>query len=114
MKFTSFARFFGGRRVQKTAKGRRLRAAKPRTHLHLEHLEERAVPAILGINDVSTVEGNTGSHNALFTVTLDAPIAQNVTVNYSTGDGTGLAGTDYLDAQGAVTIPARQTTTTNP
>jgi hypothetical protein len=114
MKFTSFARFFGGRKVRKTAKGQRPRAAKPRTHLHLESLEERAVPAILGINDVSTVEGNSGTHNALFTVTLDAPISQNVTVNYSTANGTGTAGSDYQGATGTVSIPAGQITTTIP
>src|SRR5438128_7113962 len=115
MKFTSFARFFGGRKVRKNTKGhRRLRAAQPRTQLSLEPLEQRAVPAVLSINDVQTVEGNSGSHNAVFKVTLDAPIAQTVTVNYSTANGTGTAGTDYLGTSGSVTISGGQTTANIP
>jgi hypothetical protein len=43
-------------------------------------------PAI-SINDVSVVEGNSGTRTAMFTVSLDAPSSQTVWVNYATADG---------------------------
>jgi Zn-dependent metalloprotease len=51
------------------------------------------VPAI-AISDVSVAEGNSGTVNANFIVTLSAPSAQTVTVNYSTANGTATGG-DY-------------------
>lgn len=52
------------------------------------------VPQI-SINDVSVTEGNTGTTNATFTVTLSRPSSQAITVQYSTADGTATAGSDY-------------------
>ncbi len=67
--------------------------------------------ATLSIDDVTVLEGNTGTVNATFTVSLSTPIGQPVTVSAITSNGTALAGSDYL-ATGPVnvTIPAGQTT----
>ena len=43
----------------------------------------------LTINDVTVTEGNSGTTNAVFTVTLSAVSGQTVTVNYQTADGSG-------------------------
>lgn len=50
----------------------------------------------LSINDVTVTEGNSGTTNAVFTVTLSAVSGQTVTVNYQTADGTAtVANNDY-------------------
>ena len=59
----------------------------------------------LAINDVSIGEGNSGSINAVFTVTLGVTSGQTVTVNYATADGTAEAGFDYTAASGTLTFP---------
>ena len=46
----------------------------------------------LSINDVTVTEGNSGTTNATFTVTLSAASGQAVTVDYATADGTATAG----------------------
>jgi hypothetical protein len=58
----------------------------------------------LSINDVTVTEGNTGTTNAVFTVSLSAASGQTVTVNYATADGTALAGTDYFSTNGTLTF----------
>jgi hypothetical protein len=50
---------------------------------------------VLNISDVSMAEGNSGTVNVVFTVSLSLASAQTVTVNYATADGTAAAGTDY-------------------
>ncbi len=47
--------------------------------------------ATLSIDDVSVVEGDTGTVMATFTVTLDSAVDEAFTVNYSTVDGTATA-----------------------
>lgn len=49
----------------------------------------------LSIDDVSVTEGNSGTVNANFTVSLSAASSQVVTVNYATANGTATAGSDY-------------------
>ncbi len=49
----------------------------------------------LSINDVTVTEGQSGTVNANFTVTLSASSGQTVSVGYSSADGTALAGADY-------------------
>jgi len=66
----------------------------------------------LSINDASVTEGNTGTTNASFTVTLSAASGQVVTVNYATANGTATAGSDYVAGSGTVTFPAGSTTQT--
>jgi hypothetical protein len=53
-------------------------------------------PAIsLSINDVTITEGNSGTTNAVFTVSLSSAASTVVSVNYATANGTATAGTDY-------------------
>jgi hypothetical protein len=69
-------------------------------------------PPTLAINDVTVTEGNTGSVNALFTVTLSAASTQQVTVDYATANGTATAGIDYTATSGTLTFAAGQTSRT--
>lgn len=67
----------------------------------------------LSINDVSVVEGTSGTTDAVFTVTLDPPnIEEPVTVDYSTADGTAKAGVDYEPVSGTLTYQPDETTQT--
>jgi sugar lactone lactonase YvrE len=61
---------------------------------------------------VRVTEGNAGTTNAVFTVSLSNPSVQVVTVDYTTIDGTAKAGTDYVGAAGTLTIPAGATSGT--
>ena len=63
----------------------------------------------LSINDVTVVEGNAGTVNANFTVTLSAPSGQTVSVNYATADGTATAPADYTSLSGALIFSPGQT-----
>lgn len=49
----------------------------------------------LSINDVTVTEGNSGTVNATFTVTLTVASGLPVSVNYQTADGTATAPSDY-------------------
>jgi hypothetical protein len=69
-------------------------------------------PVSVSIRDATVTEGNTGTVNATFTVTLSRATNVDVTVQYSTADITATAGSDYTAASGTVTIPAGQTTAT--
>src|SRR3989442_1211706 len=65
------------------------------------------------INDVAVTEGNSGTTNAVFTLSLSNPSSQTITVNYATADGTAtLADSDYQSASGTVTFAPGQTTQT--
>jgi len=61
-------------------------------------------PAI-SIADASVVEGNVGTTNMIFAVTLAVPSAQTITVNYATSDGSAIAGSDYVATNGVLTFP---------
>ncbi|HVX61702.1 MAG TPA: cellulose binding domain-containing protein [Pirellulales bacterium] len=64
----------------------------------------------LSIGDVSQAEGDGGTTNFTFDVTLSAPSSDAVTVQYSTADGTAHAGNDYNAASGTITFSPGQTT----
>ena len=66
-------------------------------------------PPTLSIADVSQNEGNSGTTNFLFTVTLSAPATSAVTVNYATANGTATAGSDYTAASGTLTFAPGKT-----
>ena len=57
----------------------------------------------LSIQDVAVLEGNAGTANAMFTVSLSSASAQSVTVNYATANGTA-AGNDYTATSGILTF----------
>ncbi len=60
----------------------------------------------LSIDDVTVTEGNSGTTNAVFTVTLSPAGSQTVTVDYATANGTATAGSDYTSTSNTLTFPA--------
>ena len=67
----------------------------------------------LSINDVTVSEGNNGSTDAVFTVTLSNASAAPVSVDFASSDGTAtVADNDYTAVNGTLTIPAGQSTGT--
>jgi len=66
----------------------------------------------LSISDVTVIEGNSGTTNATFTVTLSSPVAGPVSVDFATADGTALAGSDYQSASSTLTFSPNETTKT--
>ena len=66
----------------------------------------------LSVNDVTVTEGNTGTTDATFTVTLAPASGQSVTVDYATADGTATAPADYAATSGTLTFAPGQTTRT--
>ena len=71
-----------------------LGAGVSRGRASVKILDNDPLPA-LSINDVSLTEGNTGTVNAVFTVTLSKASGRTVTVKYATADGTAVAASDY-------------------
>jgi serralysin len=66
----------------------------------------------VSIGDVSVVEGTGGDRVATFGVTLTAPPIATETVQFSTSDGSALAGGDYVSASGVLTFAAGESTKT--
>ncbi len=67
----------------------------------------------ISINDVTVTEGNSGTTNAVFTVSLSKAFAEAVTVNYATVDGTATtANNDYVAAAGTITFNSGETSKT--
>lgn len=60
----------------------------------------------LSINDVSQAEGNAGTTNMVFTVSLSAVSGKDVSVNYLTADNTATQPSDYTLTSGTLTILA--------
>ena len=54
----------------------------------------------LSINDVSALEGNSGSSTLTFTVTLTAASTKTVTVSYTMANSTATASIDYVAVAG--------------
>src|SRR6266850_2007293 len=62
-----------------------------------------SAPPTIAINDVTVTEGNSGTTNAIFSVTLSAASSQTITVDFATADGTATtADNDYVAANGMV------------
>ncbi|MEZ6127297.1 MAG: proprotein convertase P-domain-containing protein [Planctomycetaceae bacterium] len=72
--------------------------------------------ATISINDVVVVEGDSGTVDAIFTVTLNGQVDHDVTFDFDTAALTGSAAdSDYVDLNGQFTFPANSgavTTTT--
>lgn len=66
----------------------------------------------ISINDVTVTEGNSGTTNATFTVSLSRTSNVATTINFTTQDGTATAGTDYNSTSGTLTIPSGSTSGT--
>jgi len=63
----------------------------------------------LSVADATITEGNSGTHELAFTVTLSAASTSPVTVAYATGNGTAMAGTDFAALAGTLTFAAGET-----
>ncbi|WP_447002194.1 Calx-beta domain-containing protein [Saccharothrix isguenensis] len=63
----------------------------------------------LSINDVTVDEGNAGTTPATFTVSLDRPSPNPVTVDFTTADATAVAPGDYAATAGTVTFAPGET-----
>ena len=70
------------------------------------------VARTLSISDASVTEGNSGTVNANFTVTLSPASDQTVTVAYATADGTAKQPGDYTAKSGTLTFAPGDTTKT--
>ena len=69
-------------------------------------------PPGIRIGDVTRAEGRNGNTLFVFTVTLSAPSATQVKVNYRTADGTARSGEDYEAASGTLMFASGETTKT--
>lgn len=76
--------------------------------LSLNGTGEAPLPA-LSVGDASIVEGNSGTKQIVFTVSLSQAATGPVTVNYATADGTATAGQDYVAKSGTITFAAGET-----
>ena len=66
----------------------------------------------IGISSASVLEGTNGTRSLVFTVSLSSAATKNVTANYTTVDGTAVAGEDYVAKSGSVQIVAGKLSTT--
>ncbi len=75
-------------------------------------LNDDSAPS-LSINSVQVTEGNSGTKNLLFTVTLSAASGKAVTVKYTTTDGTAkISNNDYTASTGTLTFAPGETSKT--
>jgi len=81
--------------------------------LRLGIIPPSSTPA-LSILDTTVPEGNAGTTQAVFTVTLSPAGSQAVSVDYHTVDGTATAGSDYVAASGTLNFSVGQTVATIP
>ncbi len=71
-------------------------------------LNDDGLPS-LSVADVSLEEGNAGSVDAVFTVTLSPASGKTTTVDYATRDGTATASSDYSPVSGTLTFNPGET-----
>jgi large repetitive protein len=74
-------------------------------------IDDEAVPAV-SVNDASVQEGNGGSANLVFTVTLSHPGSSVATVGYETANATATAPSDYSATSGTLTFNPGETSKT--
>lgn len=70
--------------------------------------------AALSVADATVVEGDAGSQDAPFAVTLSCPVDRDLQIGYATEDGTAVAGSDYRETRGTLTLPAGSASGTVP
>ena len=70
------------------------------------------VPSVISITDVTVTEGNSGTVDAVFTVTLLPASPSTITVAYATANGTATVVADYQAAAGTVTFVPGDTSET--
>jgi hypothetical protein len=69
-------------------------------------------PPALSIGGAPIAEGDGGTVDATFTVSLSSPSGRTVSVDYSTADGLATAPADYVPASSTLTFAAGETTKT--
>lgn len=74
-------------------------------------IDDDAAPTI-SIGDVRITEGDSGSANVVFTVSLSKASTSSITVAYATANGTALAGSDYAAKSSKLSFPAGATSKT--
>ncbi len=67
------------------------------------------VSASVSIDDTSVMEGDTGTADLVFRVTLSQAMDETMTVEWETEDGTATAGTDYNKGRGTLSFSAGDT-----
>jgi len=67
---------------------------------------------VMSITGASVTEGNSGTSNAVVTVSLSAAFSQTIKVNYATQDGTAKAGSDYTTTSGTLSFAPGETSKT--
>jgi len=67
------------------------------------------LPSLSIADPPPVLEGNSGTTNVPFTVSLSAPSAVTVTVNWNTANGTAVADSDFASASGQLTFTPGQT-----
>ncbi|MDB6035740.1 MAG: hypothetical protein JWM16_6078 [Verrucomicrobiales bacterium] len=68
-------------------------------------LNDDIIPS-LTVSDASVLEGNSGTNNMAFSVSLSSRAGLPVTMSYTTSDGSAKAGLDYLARSGTITFAA--------
>lgn len=63
----------------------------------------------IGVAGQSVTEGNAGTKNLVFTVSLSAVSTQSIMVNYTTSNGTATEGSDYVAQSGILTFAPGET-----
>jgi hypothetical protein len=80
------------------------------------HIHPRQVECKMSINDVNVKEGNVGTTNASFVVSLNGSPIDPVSASYATGltVGTATAGVDYVPVSGTLVFAPGETSKTIP
>ncbi len=66
----------------------------------------------LAVNDITVVEGDSGTNDAVFTVSAEGISHLTAIVNFATADGTANSGSDYLSRGGVLIFPPGTTART--
>lgn len=83
-----------------------------RTDIFVRKVPDDHTPPVVSIGDASVAEKDTGSRDAVFTVSLSKPAADPVSVAWATADGTAVAPGDYAASSGTVSFPPGSTVET--
>ncbi len=81
------------------------------TGAYVLKITSATLPA-LTVSSPATVSASVGGNSVVFNVTLDFPATSLVTVDYSTADGTAVAGTDYTATSGQLIFQPGDTSQT--
>ncbi len=73
------------------------------------HINNDDVIPAISVGDVALAEGDSGTTDFTFSVTLSAESGSTVSASFATSDGTATAGSDYTAGSGTVTFPPGET-----